>query len=311
MSAIDRRRFLQTAAGLAVGAGLGSFYTARSSALELDAGKPNKGMPTRRLGKTGYEASIFSLGGMFLIMEREHRDEVHRIINRALDLGVNYIDTAASYRNGESELNIGEVLKDRRDEVFIATKTRQREAGGLIDQEFNMSSERLQTDFIDLYFLHGVNSMGDLDAVLDRDGGAITAFEHLKDQGRIGHIGVSSHCSAVLMEAMERYDFDCIFITLNPAGFAMDHPEKLRDMLAMAKDKDIGAVGMKVVGAGRLPGEGIPMKDALGYALSLPIATANIGISAMEHMEENVQLAKDFRPMDEEQLAQLEYLARA
>jgi len=311
MTEIGRRSFLRTAAGAALGAGLGGMYTSWQGTPVL-ADEPSTGaMPTRRLGKIGYEASVFSLGGMTTIMERDSREDAAAIIHRALELGVNYIDTADSYRAGDSESNIGDALEGRRDEVFLATKTRQRSLEGLAEETFERTCERLKTDYVDLYFLHAVQDLDDLDTVLDRENGTILAFERLRDAGRIGNIGISSHSSSTLMAAMERYDFDCVFVTMNPAGLNMNDPENLRDMLAMAQDKDIGAVGMKIPSRGGVLDRGITMEEAMGYALSLPIATANIGISTLDILEENVKLAKAFKPLEEEQLAELERRALA
>ncbi len=312
MNGIGRRSFLRTAAGAALGAGLGSAFTSQQGAVTLAEQMANNGLATRRLGKTGYEATVLSLGcgGDTPMMDPAQRDTGVAIVNRALDLGVNYIDTAPCY--GASEQIVGEVMKDRRDEVFLATKTRQRTrtAQGLRDNEFEQSCQRLHTDYIDLYFLHAVHTIDDLDEVLNRDTGSVTVFEQLRDEGRIGHIGISSHSSATLMEAMDRYDFDCVFVTMNPAGLAMHDPENLRDMLAMAQEKDIGTIAMKVPARGGVFERNISMEEALGYALSLPIATANIGISSEEILEENVELAKAFTFFDEEKLIQLEERAR-
>ncbi len=309
MTTIDRRGFLRTAAGASLGAVLGSTWTSqlKGQALAQDA------IPTRRLGKIGYDATIFSLGagGNTPIMDLNQRETGAAIVHRALDLGINYIDTAASYGNGASELIVGDVMKDRRDEVFLATKTRQRTAEGLLENEFEQSCERLQTDYIDLYYFHAVQTSEDLDTVLDRNAGPVTVFEQLREEGRIGHIGISSHSSATLMEAMDRYDFDCVFVTMNPAGLSMNDPENLRDMLAMAQEKDIGAVAMKIPARGGVLERGISMEESLGYALSLPIATANIGISSVEILEENVALAKAFTPFDDDKLTELEERARS
>ena len=313
MSRIGRRSFLRTAAGAALGAGLGSAFTPQQGGLVFAEETVNNTIPTRRLGKIGYEATIFSLGagGNTPIMDLEQRDTGVAIVNRALDLGVNYIDTAASYGGGDSEVIVGDVMQDRREEVFLATKTRQRTAEGLRENEFEQSCERLQTDYIDLYYFHAVHTIDDLDTVLDRDNGPVTVFEQLREEGRIGNIGISSHSSATLMEAMDRYDFDCVFVTVNPAGLSMNDPDNLRDMLAMAQEKDIGTVAMKIPARGGVLDRGITMEESLGYALSLPFATANIGISSVEILEENVELAKAFTPLDDEKLTQLEERARS
>lgn len=303
MTRIGRRGFVKAAAGAALGAGLAS----TAHGLPRTAAADELPMPKRRLGKIGYQTSIFSLGGLL----PDERDEAAAIVNRALDLGVNYIDTAASYSDGVSEANIGSVMRDRRDEVFLATKTRVQTDDGIEHEAFEKSCENLQTDYLDLYFLHAVHTMEHLDTVMDRETGAIRAFERLREKGRIGNIGISSHTSAVLIEAINRYDFDCVFVTLNPAGRSMNDPEKLRDLLALAEDRDIGVVGMKIVGSGRIFEYNITLEEAMNYALSLPIATANVGISSPEFLEADVRAAKQFKRYDEGTMAELEKRARA
>ena len=271
-------------------------------------------IPKRMLGRTGYEVSIVSLGGQSTIERPGRRDESVEIINRALDLGINYIDTSEVYGNGISESYIGEVLRDRRAEVFLTTKTFQRTARGIEDVHFARSCERLQTDFFDLYLLHAINRMADLDAVLDRENGAILGFERLREQGKIGHIGLSSHSTEVLTEALNRYDFDCIFLTLNPAGLRMSQsPTETRAFLERVREKDVGVIAMKVTGRNGIFDTGISMEQALSYTLSagrsgdaFPIATAAIGITQVSQVDENVRLAKRYRPYTGEEMDRIE-----
>ena len=309
MKLIGRRGFMKTAASAAIGAGLARGMGGRT--ISLAEAAETLPMPTRRLGKTGYHASLFSLGGQSTLEQGDKGAEAAEIIHRALDLGVNYIDTADSYGGGASEQNIGAALGDRRDDVFIATKTRIRTDDGIEDGAFVRTCERLQTDYINLYYAHGLHSNGDLDTFLDRETGGIRAFERLREQDRIRHIGISSHSSAALMEAMRRYDLDCVFITMNPAGLSMNDPENLRDMLAMAEDKDVGVVGMKIVARGRIFEHDLNMEESLTYALSLPIATAALGITQVEQVVENAGIAKTFAPYEAAMMARLETIARA
>lgn len=309
MTLIGRRGFMKTATSAAIGAGLIQGRPGeRISPVEAAEALP---MPTRRLGKTEYQASLFSLGGQSTLEQGDKREESAEIIHRALDLGVNYIDTADSYGGGASEQNIGNALGDRRDDVFIATKTRIRTDEGIEDDAFERTCERLQTDYVNLYHAHGVHSSEDLDTFLNRENGGIRAFERLREKERIHHIGISSHSSATLMEAMRRYDLDCVFITMNPAGLMMNDPDNLRDMLAMAADKDVGVIGMKIVARGRIFERDLSIEEALTYALSLPIGTAALGITSVEQVEQNAAIAKTFEPYEEQTLAQLERMARA
>lgn len=271
-------------------------------------------IPKRRLGKTGFDVSTVSLGGQSTIEQPGRRDEALEIINRALDLGINYIDTSEAYGDGISEEYIGEVMKDRRDEVFLTTKTFERKMHTLEEENFENSCRRLQTDYIDLYLMHNVSNMDALDSALDPDDGAVNALQRLKDKGRVGYIGLSSHSTEVITEALNRVDLDCIFLTLNPAGMAMNQsPAETRAFLKKAKEKDVGLISMKVTGRNDLFDTGITMEKALRYSLSaggdqrsFPVATAAIGITEPNQLDENVRLAKRFKAMSEEEMDELE-----
>ncbi len=313
MKRIGRRDFLKKAAGSTIAISL--MDIANPFDLRADVDNSNSEIiPKRTLGRTGFEVSIVSLGGQSTIERPGRRDESVEIINRALDLGINYIDTSEVYGNGISESYIGEVMRDRRDEVFLTTKTFQRTASGIEDVHFARSCERLQTDFIDLYLLHAINRRTDLDAVLNRENGAILGFEKLREKGRIGHIGLSSHSTAVLTEALNRYDFDCVFLTLNPAGMSMSQsPAETRAFLETIREKNVGVIAMKVTGRNGIFDTGITMEQALTYTLSagrsgnaFPIATAAIGITNVSQVDENVRLAKQYSPFTDEEMDRLE-----
>jgi uncharacterized protein len=315
MNNIRRRDFIKTTASTVLGA---SLLAAANPVISMAESPQKLSLPKRRLGRTGYDATIFSLGGQSTIEQPGKRDEAVAIINRALDLGVNYIDTAEAYGRGISETYIGEVMRDRRDEVFLATKTRQRTMHGIENENFERSCERLQTDFIDLYFMHVVNSMDDLNTLLDRKEGAVLAFERLREKGRIGHIGISSHSTEVLEEALRRYDFDCIFLTINPAGLRMNQsPRQTREFLHKVAQKDVGVIGMKLAARNEIFERNITMEQSMRYVYSAgcagngryPIATAAIGITRIDQVDENVRLACAYTPCDEAELDRLEAAA--
>jgi len=178
--------------------------------------KAAESIPRRKLGKTGEEISILSLGGEATIEQVERQQEAVEIINQALDYGINYIDTAPSYGGGDSEINFGQVMAERREEVFLASKTHERGYDGtmwLIEE----SLERLQTDYLDLYQLHNIRTEQDLNAALAEDG-AITALEELQQEGVIRFTGITGHKDPeVLLRGIREYDFDCLLMSLNAA----------------------------------------------------------------------------------------------
>jgi uncharacterized protein len=307
---LSRRDMLKTtlaaAAGCAIGGTLG--LGRLSNAYAGVGGVP--AMPTRMLGKTGFEVPIFSLGGQSTIEQPGRRDEAVAIIHRALDLGLRYIDTSHIYGDGVSESYIGEVMKARRGEVFLATKSRQFSYDGAM-RMIEGSLERLQTDHVDLYQHHHVSTDATLDEVLAADG-ARKAFEKLHAEGVVKHLGISGHSSRVLKRAMEAVDMDCVLITVNPAHMAMTEVEHLDDFMTTAVEKRVGVIAMKVTGRNQLLRQHpITMEQAMRYTLSFPVATAVIGITEIGQLDENFEIARRFKPMTDAEMAQLESLRLA
>ena len=299
---IGRRQLLQSV--LATAAGAAKVFDLANLA-DLYAGQPEApSMPTRRLGKTDFQVPLFSLGGQSTVEQEGRQEEAVAIINRALDLGVRYIDTAPRYGGGISERYIGEVMKDRREEVFLATKSHDLTYDGTM-RLCEESLARLQTDYLDLYQHHAVDREEQLEQILSR-GGAVRAFERLQEEGVIKHKGITGHSSRMLLRALEQYDYACTLITLNPANASMTDREYLDAFLATAAEKDVGVIAMKVVARGRILESGLTMQQLLTYTLSFPVATAIVGISAVEQLDENVAIARDFEPLSEEVRAAME-----
>lgn len=264
-------------------------------------------MPTRPLGLTGHEVRLFSLGGQATLERPGTHDESIAIINRAIDLGVNYIDTAAAYGGGISQTYIGEVMATRRAEVFLATKTHDRTRDGSLHLLEN-SLELLQTDHIDLWQLHDVQDEWQLDTIFGVNG-AIAALQQAQDEGIVRFLGVTGHYDpAVLVSAINRFDFDAVLMALNPAD---PHFLPFADeLLPLAVAKQMGIIAMKVPARGRLFREGgiTSMKDAMSYVLTHPVSTIIIGCDSIEQVEENVSIAIDFEPLPEEEMARVENL---
>jgi aryl-alcohol dehydrogenase-like predicted oxidoreductase len=264
-------------------------------------------MPERALGLTGHDVRLFSLGGQATLERPGKHDESISIINRAIDLGVNYIDTAASYGGGISQTNIGEVMATRRDEVFLATKTHDRTRDGSLHL-LETSLELLQTDHIDLWQLHNVQNEGHLDTIFGVNG-AIEALLQAQEEGTVGFLGITGHYDpAILVSAINRFDFDAVLMALNPAD-----PHFLpfaEELLPLAVEKQMGIIAMKVPARGRLFREGgvTSMSDALSYVLTHPVSTAIIGCDNIGEVEENVSIATNFEPFSEEEMARLEDL---
>jgi hypothetical protein len=285
-------------------------------------------MPTRNLGKTGYKVGIFSLGGQAALEQAHNEDAAVPIIDRALDLGVNYIDTSSIYGGPErwSEQYVGKVMKRRRNEAFLATKTKERSR----DDSWRMletSLKLLQTDHIDLWQLHDIGTMTDINEIWAK-GGAMEALIQARDQKIVKYLGITGHYRPEsLIEAIHRHPFDCILMAVNAAD--PHHYSFSEQLLPLAVEKQMGIIGMKVPARGRLLNTWTPpsidaqkhswegmaiqttlsgtlnMRQAMYYSLSQPVSTVIIGCDSIPQLEENVQLAREFTPFNQKQLAEL------
>jgi aryl-alcohol dehydrogenase-like predicted oxidoreductase len=280
-------------------------------------------MPTRNLGRTGFRVGVFSLGGQAAIEQANNHDVAVPLVEKALDLGVNYIDTSARYGGAEerwSERYIGAVMAKRRNEVFLATKTHDRTRDGSL-QLLERSLELLKTDHIDLWQLHNLSRMEQLDTIFGK-GGAIEALTEMREQGVVRCLGVSGHADPdVLLEAINRFPFDSLLLALNAADpFYKSFSTKL---LPAAVAKEMAIIGMKIPARGLIlkswrppddpesryantkPGA-LSMREAMRYVLSMPVSTVIIGCDSIAQLEENISIAREFTPMNRDQMAELE-----
>lgn len=295
--ALTRREFVKVGA-----AGAAAMAIART--LPLDA---SAGMHTRPFGRTGHQVKLFSLGGQATLEKPGTHDESIAIINRAIDLGVNYIDTAARYGRGISQTYIGEVMKTRRREVFLASKTHDRTREGslrLLDESLRL----LQTDHLDVWQLHNVQTDEQVDTIFAKNG-AIEAMQQARDQKMVRFLGITGHFDPdVLLRATGRFDFDTILMALNPAD--KHHLAFTERLLPAASQKKMGIVAMKIPARGRLfrPDGVNRMKDAMSYVLTLPVSTVIVGCDSVEQLEQNVEIAQSFSPLPASEMARLEKL---
>jgi aryl-alcohol dehydrogenase-like predicted oxidoreductase len=263
-------------------------------------------MPTRNLGRTGFQVGLFSLGGQAAIEQPGNEKAAIPILERALDLGVNYIDTSARYGGSArwSERYIGEVMARRRKEAFLATKTHDRGRDGSL-RILEESLKLLRTDHVDLWQLHAMSTMNDVDRVFAK-GGALEAFQRAKEQKLVRFLGITGHTDPdVLAEAIRRFPFDTVLMAFNAAD--PHHLPFQKTLLPLAVEKGMGIIGMKIPARGRLLGTGgLTMKEAMGYVLSQPVSTVIVGVDSLAQLEENVAIARAFLPFSHPQLGGLE-----
>lgn len=275
-------------------------------------------MPVRPLGKTGYNVCIYSLGGQASIETPGKEDLSVQIIERAIDLGINYIDTAAAYGRatdkitkaeamGHSERNIGQVMKTRRKEVFLASKTHDRTYDGSM-RLLEKSLKNLQTDHLDLWQIHNLTKVqiADIDKYFAADG-VIKAMEKAKEQKMIRFAGITGHESPEMLRIMsERYPFDNVLVALNAADKHYD--PFIENFLPVAVEKKMGIVGMKIPARDRIFSNGgiITIKEAMDYVMTLPVSTIIIGIDDIAQLEQNINVAEEFKPLNADQMLAIE-----
>src|SRR5580700_4644581 len=328
-SAKNRREFLKASGAITAGLVAQAAMPASATSLPSLPSNPatQNAMPTRNLGKTGYKVGIFSLGGQAAIERADNEAIAVPIIEKALDLGVNYIDTSSIYGGPQrwSERYVGQVMKKRRSEAFLASKTIQRTKAGSLKM-LEESLKLLNTDHLDLWQLHDIGTNNEIEQIFAK-GGAMEALLEARDQNMVRFLGITGHFRPEpLIEAIHRYPFDTILMAVNAAD--PHHFSFSEQLLPLAVDKQMGIIGMKVPARGRIlstwtpppieqqkhswegmvlaptPGT-LDMKQAMYYSLSLPVSTVIIGCDSVVQLEHNVQLAREFTPFSEKQMAAL------
>lgn len=263
-------------------------------------------IPRRPLGRTGHGATLFALGGEGVLRTFGRDREAASVIHRALDLGVNYCDTSPAYAGSIDYY--GASLGERRNEIFLASKTHDRTRDGSL-RLLDDSLKRLRTDRLDLWQLHDVRTPDDLRRIFAK-GGALEALLQAREEGRVRFLGLTGHQDpAILLDAMGRFDFDTVLVALNAAD--VHRLSFAESVLVDAAKRGMGVIGMKVYAAGALVRAGLPASDAMRYVLGLPgVSTVVIGCSTPEEVEENVRIAREFQPFDDSERLQLEARTR-
>ncbi len=256
-------------------------------------------LETRPFGRTGESFPILSFGGQRIVDDHGcTEEEAIEIVNTAIDRGIRYFDTAWIYSQGQAETRLGKVVKHRRSEMWIATKTWDTTRDGALRQ-LEESLTRLQTDHVDEWRLHNIEDYARLDAFTGKDG-ALEAAIQARDEGVVSYISISGHTDPqILVEALDRFPFDSALIAVS----ALDHfiLSFAEEFLPVANAKGIATIGMKVLGLGSLTHE---VERSLRYAFGLPVSTVVVGMETMAQLEQNLSIAESFEPLsDEERLA--------
>ena len=257
-------------------------------------------IPKRVFGKTGEKLTIIGqAGGRFPMITF---DEAKAVTLRAYELGINYFDCARIYWNGKSEEVYGAVLPPFRKNIFLTSKSPERSRKGA-EADLEKSLRALNTDYLDLWQIHQVSEMREVEQIF-APGGAIEAFEAAKKAGKCRFIGFTGHHDPQVHLAMlKHYDkYDTILMPLHAADPSYLSFEKL--VLPVAVERGMGIQGMKsTANAGLLPA--LHLKECIGYALSLPIHCVAVGCTTVGQIEDDVRVAQQFRQFSEEEMAAL------
>lgn len=266
-------------------------------------------MQKRRFGRTGHMSTILIFGAF--AVGQVSQEEADAAMEVLLEHGINHIDVAPSYY--DAELRLGPWLERHRDRFFLGCKTqlRNREEAW---QELHRSLERLRVDAFDLFQLHAVTTMEELDQCF-APGGSMEAILEARDQGLTRYIGITSHglqAPAVEMAALERFDFDSLLFTLNFKMWADEgYRRDAETLLQLAAERDVGTMVIKAVTRGPW-GDNVqryhtwyePFDDAenieraLRFALSQPV-TGAISAGDARLLPMILDAAERFQPMDE------------
>jgi aryl-alcohol dehydrogenase-like predicted oxidoreductase len=258
-------------------------------------------IPMRVFGKTGVKLTVIGqAGGRFPLIPF---DEAKAIVQRAVELGINYFDNAALYWGGRSEEVYGAVLPPVRKQVFITTKTMKRTRKEA-EEELHASLRRLKTDYVDLWQIHDVRTTEEVQQIFG-PGGAIEAFEAARKAGKTRFIGFTGHhYPPTHLEMLKAYDkYDTILMPLNAADPSYLSFEKM--VLPAAVERGLGIQGMKNFANARLLSV-LSARECLQYVLSLPIHCTAIGCTTVGQLEDDVRIAQEFRPLDAQQMAALQ-----
>ena len=278
-------------------------------------------MQYRELGKTGQRLSVIGFGGMVVVGHEQ--SEANQLVAEAVERGINYFDVAPTYADGEAEMKLGPALEPFRSGAFLACKTTQRDAAGA-QAELDRSLQRARTDHFDLYQLHAVSSLAEVEHIT-APGGALEVFVRAREAGKARFLGFSAHSAESAVELLRRFPFDSVLLPLNFAAWEAGFGPQV---VEAAKATGTGLLALKGMALRRwvpgTPREGRPYPKcwyepiadrhlaelALNFTLSLPI-TAAVPPSDARLWRMAIEVAGEPRQLSEEELAELKGLGAA
>ena len=247
-----------------------------------------------RLGRTNLEITRWGLGGITLstMMGGTTEEEIEKVIHAALDYGINFIDTSRMYF--DSETNLGKVLKTRRKECILASKSISRGKDEIF-ADIEESLIQLQTDKIEIYQVHALRPHEV--SLLMQKGGGLEGFKKAKQEGLIDFIGLTSHHAEVLIDLAKTDEFDTVMFPFN-----VIEREAEKELIPLVKSHDIGSIVMKPLGGGVIRN----IKKSFKFFNSYPVDLVLNGVASLSELQENLKSAEDINSLTAEELADFE-----
>jgi aryl-alcohol dehydrogenase-like predicted oxidoreductase len=283
-----RRKFLEAAAISAASAMLPSVSEAHGSQAASTSARSDL-LPKRRLGRTNRMVSCIGFGsGSRYCNWVADDDTLQKHIDHAIDLGITYFDSARAYGNGKSEERYGKFLIPKyRKQIFLNTKSQARTYDGVM-KDIETSLRTLNTDYLDMYTMHGIDQVEDVNTLLG-SGGGYKAFLKLRDEGTVRNICFSYHkWNEASQKCFREFDIDVVMCVINAARYNGNED----NLIPQALKRDLGIVAIKIMGQNALIGN-VTGDDLLRYALTLPFSVANVGMDGFAPLESCVEVGKE------------------
>jgi aryl-alcohol dehydrogenase-like predicted oxidoreductase len=284
-----RRKFLQTAAVTTTAAMLPGISGAAALTPSVKSGSTSEELPRRRLGRSNRMVSCIGFGSGSRYCNWVADDIIlQKHIDHAIDLGITYFDSARIYGNGVSEERYGKFLIPKyRKQIFLNSKSMERTYDGVM-KDIETSLKTLKTDYLDMYTIHGIDQVEDVNTLLRASGG-YKAFLKLRDEGVVKNICFSYHkWNEASQKCFSEFDVDVVMCVINAARFNGNED----NLIPQAIKRDLGIIAIKIMGQNALIGN-VTGNDLLRYALTMPFSVANVGMDGFAPLESCVEVAKE------------------